>query len=86
MNPTTVIAALLALAGAAYGYDQRQKREQEKERSNEAIEQLSRKVREKQQQLDRLVLRLGKQHWQVQEMAAEIQKLRQQLAKARDAA
>ena len=86
MNPVTAIAALVAVASALYGYDQHEKRKEEKQRSGKAIKKLSRKVREKEQELDRLVLRLGKQHWQTREMAAEIRGLRQELAKVRRAA
>lgn len=86
MNPVTVIAALVAAGSALYGYDQHQKRKEEKQRSGEAIKKLSRKLRKKEQELDRLISRLGQNHTQVRKMADEVRRLRKKLAQARRAA
>ena len=75
------IASLIGVGGAAYGYDQHDKRKKEQARSRQAITRLKVKIGRKEAQFAKLRPRLGSKNAQIRALADEIGGLQAQLAK-----
>lgn len=77
------VAALFGVGGAAYGYDQRKKRQQEQTRFRAEIAALEARIAGKELEYAALWTRLGEKNAQVRSLAHEIQNLRGELANLR---
>jgi capsule polysaccharide export protein KpsE/RkpR len=92
MNPIVIwriisgIAALLGIGGAAYGVDQNQKRKREQAAHRARLEQLESDLTNKEAQLGMLHALLGEKNEQVRNLAAEVARLRSEVAAARRSA
>ena len=67
------ILAIFGIGGAAYGYDQHEKRRREQE-------EYRRELMRKESQLQEMEARLGRHHEQVKALAAEVERLRRAAA------
>jgi chromosome segregation ATPase len=89
MNPLVfwkVIAAvgtLLGIGGAGHGYDQHNKRKKEQAQFRQEIGRLEKAIGEKERPLESLKDRLGSKNDLVRILAAEVKKLRSELADVR---
>lgn len=77
-----VTSALIAFAGAVYGCDQENKREEEQERARGEIDKLKKRISKFERKRDRLLPQLGKKNHQVRALVDEISRLRAELEEA----
>jgi capsule polysaccharide export protein KpsE/RkpR len=76
----------VGIGGVAYGVDQKNKREQERENFRSQLDRLEKDLSAKESELAQLRSRLGEKNDQVRTLAAEIERLRQNIASMRKAA
>ena len=77
------VTALIAFATAVYASDQQDKREEDLKRFRGKIAALEERLAGKEREYRSLLRRLGRKNWQVRELAREIERLREALAKLR---
>ena len=86
MNTAVIgVSALLAIAGVAYGCDQKNKREEEQKRARAKDVKLEKRISKLERKHGYLQRVLGKKNRQVRALADEITRLRAELEESRDA-
>ena len=78
-----VPCALITLVSAGCAYSQYERRCEERDAYRRSLETLEGRIVEKERQYDNMSRRLGKKDRQVRELAAEIERLRRELAQLR---
>jgi peptidoglycan hydrolase CwlO-like protein len=74
------VGTLLCIGGAAYGVDQHVKRKKEQEMFRAELARMKKHMDEKEADLAKLRKRFGEKCDQVRKMAAEIERLREEIA------
>ncbi|MDN0082060.1 hypothetical protein QU487_04735 [Crenobacter sp. SG2305] len=78
-----IICAIFGIGGIAYGMDQHNERNREQRNFRYHLKQLEKELSEKEEELTALRVRLGEKNDQVRILAAEIERLRQEIAATR---